>query len=155
MESGDLGEVASTETLLYDFPWSRGNFADSLAAGYDAWLFESDPAAQLIGYAIVMWLPEEVHLLNLSVHPDWQSRGHGTAMLRWLLDDATRRGARSMLLEVRPSNEVARRLYAREGFRTIGLRKRYYPAPGQTREDAIVMVWRDPEPASGRETQGG
>jgi ribosomal-protein-alanine acetyltransferase len=140
MLRGDLDRVAEIEASVYPFPWTRGNFIDSLAAGYDAWVLDGD--AGILGYAVVMWIPDEVHLLNLSIDAAFQRRGLGAAMLDWLMDDSARRGARSLLLEVRPSNLPAVRLYERKGFRRIGIRKRYYPAADNTREDAIVMVRR-------------
>ncbi|MGD9946807.1 MAG: ribosomal protein S18-alanine N-acetyltransferase [Burkholderiaceae bacterium] len=137
----DLDAVAAIEQAIYPFPWSRGNFADSLRAGYDAWLFEStsQDGVRAVGYAIVMWLPDEVHLLNLSVAADVQGRGFGRAMLQWLMADARRRGAPGMLLEVRPSNQRAIALYHSLGFRQIGVRKRYYPSWNHSREDAWVL----------------
>jgi [ribosomal protein S18]-alanine N-acetyltransferase len=140
MLRGDLDQVVAIESQVYPFPWSRGNFVDSLAAGYDAWVFECD--GETIGYAILMWIPDEVHLLNLSVAARHQGAGRGAELLEWLAADATRRGARTMLLEVRPSNLRALRLYERHGFRRIGIRRRYYPAADNGREDAIVMVRR-------------
>jgi ribosomal-protein-alanine N-acetyltransferase len=145
MSVSDLTMVAAIEAEVYPFPWSRGNFADSLAAGYDAWVFESQQGHELVGYAVVMWLPDEVHLLNLSVAKPWQGHGLGASMLDWLMRDAAHRGAHAMLLEVRPSNERAVQLYERLGFRRVGVRRRYYPAAGDTREDAIVMVRRLPD----------
>lgn len=141
MTVSDLATVAQIEARIFAFPWTVGNFSDSLAAGYDAWVFE-DFAGTMLGYAILMWLPDEVHLLNLSVDEPVQGRGLGEAWLRWLLDSVAQRGSRSMLLECRPSNTVGLRLYERTGFARIGLRRRYYPAVGGTREDAIVMVRR-------------
>ena len=137
MRAEDLDRVHANERAVYAFPWSRGNFADSLSAGYDAWVFEN--ADGMVGYAIVMWLPDEVHLLNISVDASRQGRGYGRAMLRWLYRNAAGRGARSILLEVRPSNLPARSLYLSEGFEQIGVRRRYYPAPGDAREDALVL----------------
>jgi len=143
MARSDLLEVAQIEARIFQFPWSFGNFADSLAAGYDGWVFEAiESPGGLLGYAIVMWLPDEVHLLNLSVDAAVQGRGLGGGMLDWLTADARGRGARSMLLEVRPSNTPALRLYERKGFHRVGLRRRYYPAHDGAREDAIVMVRR-------------
>jgi [ribosomal protein S18]-alanine N-acetyltransferase len=142
MTADDLTVVARIEAQVYPFPWTRANFADSLAAGYDAWIFETLPERGVLGYAVVMWLPDEVHLLNLSVAVAWQGQGRGTAMLDWLMAETARRGARSMMLEVRPSNDRALRLYEWRGFRRIGVRRRYYPAAAGTREDAIVMVRR-------------
>lgn len=137
MNVGDLVTVALEESRIYPFPWTIGNFSDSLKAGYDAWVFED--GAGLIGYGVMMWIPDEVHLLNLSVAAAHQQRGFGRAMLRWLRDEAGRGGARAMTLEVRPSNEPARQLYASEGFEQIGLRKRYYPSFNRSREDALVL----------------
>ena len=141
MTPSDLASVARIEARIFAFPWTVGNFSDSLAAGYDAWVFK-DIGVDMLGYAILMWLPDEVHLLNLSVDEPVQGRGLGEAWLRWLLDNIAQRGARSMLLECRPSNTIGLRLYERTGFSRIGLRRRYYPAPGGEREDAIVMVRR-------------
>jgi ribosomal-protein-alanine N-acetyltransferase len=141
MRRADLATVALIEARIFPFPWTLGNFADSLAAGYDGWVFEAaTPPLDVLGYAILMWLPDEVHLLNLSVDAPLQGRGLGAQMLDWLLADAAARRARSMLLEVRPSNTPALRLYERMGFHRVGLRRRYYPAQGGTREDAIVMT---------------
>jgi len=143
MRRADLPRVAQVEERIYPFPWTLGNFADSLSAGYDGWAFESvDEPPALLGYAVIMWLPDEVHLLNLSVDAPQQGRGLGGQMLHWLMADTAERGARSMLLEVRPSNTVALRLYERLGFTRIGLRRRYYPAHHGSREDAIVMMRR-------------
>jgi ribosomal-protein-alanine acetyltransferase len=140
MARGDLDQVAAIEAQVYPFPWSRGNFVDSLAAGYDAWVFEED--GELVAYAVVMWIPDEVHLLNLSVGAAYQGAGRGGEVLDWLMAESAGRGARSMMLEVRPSNLHALRLYEHKGFRPIGIRRRYYPAAGDTREDALVMVRR-------------
>ncbi len=138
MRSTDLDEVARIERDIYPFPWSRGNFADSLRAGYDAWVFEEH--GQMLGYALLMWLPdEEVHLLNLSVARERQGQGYGRAMLLWLCRHGRDLGARTLMLEVRPSNDHARRLYDSTGFRQIGVRKRYYPSWGDSREDALVL----------------
>jgi ribosomal-protein-alanine N-acetyltransferase len=143
MRRADLAQVSQIEARIFPFPWTYGNFADSLAAGYDGWVLESLEAPDtLLGYAIVMWLPDEVHLLNLSVDAPVQGRGLGADMLDWLMGDAGARGARSMLLEVRPSNTPALRLYERKGFMRVGLRRRYYPAHDGAREDAIVMIRR-------------
>lgn len=138
MKRGDLAAVTAIEADIYEFPWSRGNFVDSLAAGYEAWVFERD--AVIVGYAVLMWAVDEVHLLNFSIARGSQGRGLGAKALKWLLNDVSTRKARGIFLEVRPSNPVARRLYAAHGFRQIGQRKRYYPAAGDSREDAIVLM---------------
>jgi len=145
MQLTDLPEVSRVEALIFQAPWTHGNFADSLKAGYDCWVFETDPfheplrALELLGYAVLMWTPDDLHLLNLSVNAPVQGRGLGGVFLRWLMRDARTRGAHGMLLEVRPSNLPGLRLYERAGFQRIGLRRGYYPAHLGHREDAIVM----------------
>lgn len=137
MHVDDVPGVIAIERCIYVFPWTEGNFVDSLRAGYDGWVFSR--GHDLVGYAMLAWSLDEVHLLNLSVAGHAQRQGVGAAMLRWLLGQVGRRGASSMLLEVRPSNPVAQHLYETLGFEAIGLRKGYYPSMHSKREDAIVM----------------
>lgn len=136
MTDADLDAVAAAEALIHPFPWTRGNFADSLAAGYGAWLALED--GKMVGYAIMMQVLDEAHLLNISVLPELQRCGRGSALLLCLFDFARARGATRMLLEVRPGNVSGQALYRRHDFVETGRRRDYYPAPGG-REDAIVM----------------
>lgn len=136
MREPDLDRVLPIESAIYEFPWSRGNFRDSLTAGYSCWLYVDADA--VIGYAVVMLAVDEAHLLNLSVDHAVQRRGHGRQLLDHVMAAAQGHGARSMLLEVRPSNGVGRHLYERAGFAQIGLRRGYYPA-ASGREDALVL----------------
>lgn len=136
MTGDDLDLVVAIEQRAYPYPWSRGNFSDSLSSGYDAWIFADERG--WIGYAVLMWVIDEAHLLNLCVPVELQRRGLGRRLLGWLMADAAARGARSLLLEVRPSNLPALALYRNSGFAAIGVRKAYYPA-GAAREDALVM----------------
>jgi len=137
MTAADLDDVAAVEQQIYLFPWTRGNFADSLNAGYSAWVLR-DAAGRLQSYAVNMLAVDEAHLLNLSVARDAQRRGLGWRALEWIAEVARGHGARTLLLEVRPSNPAALRLYQRYGFERVGLRRGYYPAR-DGREDALVM----------------
>jgi ribosomal-protein-alanine N-acetyltransferase len=134
----DLDTLVAIEGAAYPFPWSRGNFADSLNAGYLA-RKRVDAQGQWLGYFIAMPGVQEVHLLNLTVAPEHQRRGHAVAMLDELVRESSLRGARRLWLEVRTSNERAQALYRRYGFRDVGLRRGYYPAGALARENAIVM----------------
>lgn len=138
MSSADIDEVSALENSVFPHPWSRANFVDSLASGYDAWVVR-DPLGELAGYFLLMYAFDEAHLLDVAVAGGRQGEGLG----RWLLDKASersrQRGMLSVLLEVRPSNERALRVYERYGFVEIGRRKGYYPAHEGKREDAIVM----------------
>ncbi len=136
MVESDLDEVAATESELYEFPWSRSNFEDSLGAGYSAW--RCSHRGKTVGYGVMLLVLDEAHLLNLSIRTQWQGRGYGRALLEFLSDQARRHGARSLFLEVRPTNRAALALYQRCGFSEIGRRRGYYPARNG-REDAVVM----------------
>lgn len=138
MQEGDLAQVLAIETIVYPHPWTRGNFLDSLASGYEAWVAR-EPTFQLAGYFLAMQVVDEVHLLNISVRADLQGRGYGRMLLDRVAALARANGMTSILLEVRPSNKRALSVYERYGFVRIGLRRGYYPAAANTREDAIVM----------------
>ena len=137
MREADLAEVLDIEEAIYSHPWTRGNFADSLVAGYECrtWRMGGD----LLGYFVLMVAAGEAHLLNLSIAPLWQRKGHGSLLLREAASIARARGARSIFLEVRPSNAGAQALYTRFGFRKIAVRRGYYPAHSG-REDALVLT---------------
>jgi ribosomal-protein-alanine acetyltransferase len=137
MTERDLDEVVAAEKEVYPFPWTRGNFLDALQAGYTAWVLRN-PAGKVAAYSVMMMALDEAHLLNLSVARHAQRTGLGWRTLGWMADVARGYGGRTMLLEVRPSNEAAIRLYQRYGFERIGVRRGYYPTDGG-REDAIVM----------------
>jgi ribosomal-protein-alanine N-acetyltransferase len=134
----ELDAVARIEAAAYDFPWTRGNFIDSLAAGYLARVLWDDTAG-VLGYFVAMKGVEEMHLLNITVAPAQQGRGHARRMLDELVRASAAAHARQLWLEVRESNARARRLYVRYGFRHIGTRRGYYPALHGRREDASVM----------------
>ncbi|WP_082368511.1 ribosomal protein S18-alanine N-acetyltransferase [Piscinibacter sakaiensis] len=138
MDVRALDEVLEVERAAYEFPWSRGNFVDSLHAGYAAWLLH-DEHPGLAGYAIAMAGVDEVHLLNLTVAPPRQREGHARWMLEALVAWCRLKAAPMLWLEVRTSNARARTLYGRFGFREIGTRRAYYPAAQGRREDAVVM----------------
>ena len=136
MAVGDLDRVVDIEVTIYSHPWTRGNFADSIAAGYQCWV--SEYADEIVGYGVLMVAADEAHLLNVSIAAPRQRQGLGADLLRFLFKVARQGGARKIFLEVRPSNIGARALYARTGFTQIGLRRGYYPA-ADGHEDAIVM----------------
>ena len=138
MRVPDLTEVMAAERRAYPVPWTHGNFVDSLAAGYPAEVLRG-PRAELLGYWVAMPGVDEMHLLNITVVPDWQGRGLAVAMLDRLLAECRRRGLTQLWLEVRISNERAREVYRRYGFAEVGRRRAYYPVPEGPREDAILM----------------
>ncbi|MGB8855659.1 MAG: ribosomal protein S18-alanine N-acetyltransferase [Burkholderiales bacterium] len=136
LRRGEASEVARIESEVYAYPWTLGNFIDSLNAGHSCWACTVN--GELAGYAVVLIGANEAHLLNISIAGEWQGRGLGSQLLRHLMQVA-RPDAGIMFLEVRPSNVNAQRLYEREGFQRIALRPKYYPS-FDGREDAIIFA---------------
>lgn len=138
MVAADVEAVVAVENNAYAFPWTRGNFLDSLASGHQS-LVMRERDGPLAGYFLQIPMVDEIHLLNITVRPDLHGQGMGRRLLEHALKLARNAGMQSMLLEVRPSNHKALAVYEHVGFVEIGIRKNYYPAPANSREDAIVM----------------
>jgi [ribosomal protein S18]-alanine N-acetyltransferase len=134
MADSDIDAVTAIEQRAHAFPWTRGNFSDSLKAGHSAWVLSEGGA--LVGYGVLMMTVEEAELLTVTISPEYQRRGLGSMLLDQLFDVARSHGATRMLLEVRPGNESGLALYRRFGFAEIGRRRAYYHG----KEDAIVMA---------------
>jgi len=136
MTSDDLDAIMEIEPYIYSHPWSRGNFSDSLKSGYPAWVLLK--GKEIIGYALMMMVLDEAHLLNLSIAKPYQKQGLGRLLLEHMIEMAKNQGATDMFLEVRPSNISAIALYENIGFNEMAIRRGYYPAHNG-REDAVLM----------------
>ncbi len=141
MNRSDLSEVLEIERACFTTPWGRSSFlAEIESTGRSHPLVVRargrEGPAPLLGYVCVWRVQDELWINNLAVHPSRQCLGLGTRLLCAALDLGRKLGCEHAMLEVRPSNQQARRLYRREGFHTIGLRKSYYP---DDLEDALVM----------------
>ena len=136
MQIDDLDMIMQIEPTIYTHPWTRGNFSDSLNSGYSAWVLESE--GKMIGYALMMIVMDEAHLLNLSIAKPQQKQGLGRYLLEHMLKIAKKHKATNMFLEVRSSNISAITLYENTGFCEMAVRRGYYPAT-HGREDAVLM----------------
>lgn len=136
MRADDLDAIMQIEVANFPYPWSRGNFSDSLNSGYSCWVLMLDN--KIIGYAILMMILDEVHLLNISVDKAFQGMGLGRDLLEHMMQIGRDHGGANMFLEVRPSNTSALSLYESIGFNEMAIRRNYYPAK-QGREDAVLM----------------
>ncbi|WP_456413371.1 ribosomal protein S18-alanine N-acetyltransferase [Thiolapillus sp.] len=137
MADADLPAVMRIEEQVYPHPWSRKIFHDCLRTGYECLVYEA--SQEILAYSVMSAAAGEAHLLNLSVHPQQQGNGLGRQVLRRVIQRAREKPADTLFLEVRVSNQVARRLYESEGFNEIGQRFGYYPADNG-REDALVFA---------------
>jgi ribosomal-protein-alanine acetyltransferase len=136
MTAADVDAVVAIEVQVQSHPWTRGMFADALAHGYRSVLMEQCGA--LAGYAILMPVLDEIHLLDIGIAQHLQKQGFGLKILNKIIMLEKEIGSSKMLLEVRRSNQAALALYRKAGFHEIGVRRGYYPAAAG-REDAIVM----------------
>jgi ribosomal-protein-alanine N-acetyltransferase len=141
MEPADLPQVMEIERLSFATdPWTPGLFLHELKLDFSRLHLarSADAARRVVGYACWWLVGDEVHILNLAVHPGARGSGAGRALVQRILDDAVAHGAVSVSLEVRPENDGALALYRAMGFGKIGLRRNYY-GRGQ---DAVIMERR-------------
>lgn len=132
-----LDTLLEVEAAAYTHPWTRGNFIDAMAAGYQTQLLMAGDT--LIGYFVAMRGVDEIHLLNITVAPTFRHQGWARVMLDALAVWSRGQQAQWLWLEVRASNSRAQQIYKAHGYHVVGERKRYYPAHADQREDAIVM----------------
>lgn len=137
MRGADVRGMLRVENQVYEFPWTEVIFQDCLRAGYVCRVFATDDA--VVGYGIMSVGAGECHLLNLTIHPEYQRRGLGHQLIESLLEFARQHKVRMAFLEARQSNVDACRLYLELGFNEIGVRKNYYPARNG-REHAVILA---------------
>ncbi len=136
MSMDDLADVLQVENAGYSHPWSEGVMRGCVRMGYDMWVGEVDDVIR--AHAVIQMMVDEAHLLNVCVHPAFQRNGYGQQMLTHVIERAGEMGAHRIILEVRPSNKGAVKMYYAAGFERIGVRKGYYPGE-DGREDAWVL----------------
>jgi len=136
MTKDDLDEVMAIERSSYRYPWSSGFFLQELqVACARSILAEID--GRICGYVLFWLLPGSIDVHNLAVAPDLRRLGIARMLLRQVVSNAQVQSATRVTLEVRQSNEPAKKLYASLGFTQTGLRKGYYSDDG---EDAYTMA---------------
>ncbi len=138
MQEEDVDAVAQIEQEVQEHPWTKGNFLDSLKAGYPAWVL-TDRQNTVLGFSVQMFAPDVSHLLLIGVTPGFQGQGLGSRLLGWAEHKMQEAGLNQQVLEVRPSNQQARAFYERHHYAQIGVRKGYYPGNNRQSEDALVL----------------
>ena len=136
MQDADLDEVQRIEQQAFSHPWKRTLYQDALER-YQCWVMQR--AGQHIGHAVVQYIVDEAHLLNIVIAVEQQGSGYGRQLLEFVLTQAEQQKSKECYLELRQSNQGAYALYEQLGFNEIGRRNNYYPA-AQGHEDAIVMA---------------
>jgi ribosomal-protein-alanine N-acetyltransferase len=140
MRRRHLRKVLSIEARVYPRPWSASLFLSELAQRSSRTYLVARHNGDVIGYAGMMFMGTEAHVTNIAVDPIYQGQKIGTRLLITLLTEAIARGAETITLEVRVSNDIAQSMYEKFGFSSVSVRKGYYI---ETNEDALVMVVED------------
>ena len=136
MGEDDLDEVLAIERASFPTPWSRESFLHELRENPFSWNVVLRRSCHVAAYASLWIVDDELRINDIAVDGRLRGQGIGRDFLDRILREAARRGCRRAVLEVRPSNAAARRLYARFGFRQIAVRRGYYQ---DRHEDALVL----------------
>ena len=129
-----IDRIIEIENLSFHQPWSRGMFERELSLPISNF-FVALSAGLLVGYGGFWRVEDEAHLINLAVHPKYRSKGVGRSFLEFLTTAMSAQGLKKILLEVRKTNHSAIQLYGSCGFKTVGIREKYY----NNSEDAVLM----------------
>lgn len=138
--SADLDAILAIEAASFTSPWTRDMYlAEFENVGVSFCYVAREPSGAIIGFCSFWRVLDELHINNLAVTPARRRQGVGAALLTFAMHEGARLGARRASLEVRQSNDAARRLYERLGFSVAGVRRAYYTNPT---ENALVL-WRE------------
>ena len=133
-EETDLARILQIEKNAFpNSAWTRAMISDELTLNVDRKTWVIDSNKELVGYCMLRYGPNEVHLVNMAVDPSLQKMGIGKKLLNHFLNNIPKDS--SAYLEVKRSNFPAIKLYLNAGFEDIAIREGYYPDG----EDAIVM----------------
>jgi ribosomal-protein-alanine N-acetyltransferase len=134
MNENDLAEVYEIEKASFIDPWSFESFKEELHRK-DSKNLVAKIDNKIVGYIIFWLVSDEIHILNIAVHPLYKNQKIGSRLLQYCLEFAKQNNFKYCTLEVRESNLLAQKLYEKFDFKSIYKRKKYYKGP----EDAIVM----------------
>lgn len=130
------GVIAIEEKAYGEHHWSKDSFLQELNNDL-AWYYSLfNEKGELVAYAGTWHILEEAHITNIAVDKDHRRKGYGEALLKYILDDCYKEMIKYLTLEVRVSNKAAIGLYEKYGFRSFGIRKKYYQ---DNNEDAMIM----------------
>jgi ribosomal-protein-alanine N-acetyltransferase len=138
----DLPAVAALEKMVFPDPWPEALYATEVGQPERFQRVVFAPSGELAAYLFASWQGDELHILKVATHPQYQGLGIATALLQAAYEEAQEKRGAGLILEVRVSNRRAIQLYQRLGYQLIGRRGAYY----QDGEDALVMYLRLPRP---------
>jgi ribosomal-protein-alanine N-acetyltransferase len=139
MKESDLDRVLEIESKAFNPPWSREAFLLELTKNLLAKYLVAEVDGVVVGFGGIWLIIDEGHITNIAVDEKYRQMGIGSKIMEGLIQLCNDRNIIAMTLEVRKSNEAAKALYRKYGFKEYGIRKNYYQ---DNNEDAIIM-WKD------------
>lgn len=136
MVEKDIDQIVKIENESFTTPWSRESFENELKKNQFALYTVLEDEDEVFGYCGVWIIVDEAHITNIALLPKYRGKKLGEALLRKVMESAREKGAKTMTLEVRVTNDIAQSLYRKLGFQNGGIRKNYYT---DNQEDALVM----------------
>ena len=139
----NLDEIMEIERASFDIPWSRETFTIELHENEFSRIIlararDEEICPKILGYCCYWIISNEIHITNIAVRQQFRRRGIAKQLMKYVIDEAKRKGSGLLTLEVRMSNESAINLYTKFGFLPVAVREKYYP----DNEDALVMSLR-------------
>jgi ribosomal-protein-alanine N-acetyltransferase len=139
----DIDDILRIESISFTNPWTREMYLSELEHRDVSFFYIArDAVGEAVGFCSCWLVLDEIHINNLAVLPEHRRSGVASALIEHVLKEGGARGAHRATLEVRRSNEPARKLYEKFGFTVTGVRRGYYTRPD---EDALVL-WRESPP---------
>jgi len=139
----DIDDILRIESISFTNPWTREMYLSELEHRDVSFFYIArDAVGEAIGFCSCWLVLDEIHINNLAVLPEHRRSGVASALIEHVLKEGGARGAHRATLEVRRSNEPARKLYEKFGFSVTGVRRGYYTRPD---EDALIL-WRESSP---------
>ncbi len=136
MEEQDIPAILQVEHASFSIPWTEDAFFNELQENKFAVYLVIEVEEKVVGYVGTWIIIDEAHITNIAILPDYRGKRLGEKLLSEMIKTAIQLGAKTMTLEVRISNEVAKQLYRKFGFKDGGIRKGYYT---DNQEDALIM----------------
>ena len=136
MVTADIPAVLEIERASFTTPWSETSFFNELKKP-GSFVKVAKKDGKVVGYVCGGWIIDEGHILDIAIHPEYRRLGIASALVSLIIERLKEEGCRFIFLEVRASNDYAKKMYEKFGFEVLGTRKNYYVSPA---EDAVIMV---------------
>lgn len=131
----DLDSICNILTCEFDDFWNYNVFKSELENKNSKYVV-AKLNDEIVGFGGIWFSVDDIHITNIVVKKCYRNKKIGTLILSALIDMGKNQAQKSITLEVNSNNIPAQKLYENFGFKTIGIRKKYY----NNTDDAIIMT---------------